>query len=1052
MKNIYLFLTCCLLATNIALSQSVGINNPTPDPSAALDITSTEKGILIPRMSLLQRDAIINPAQGLMVFITNDTSFYYYDGNLWLPLRTTIVGGGGGGDYIPGTGITINGNIINNASPDQIISLTGTGSTVVTGAYPNFEINGTDEVEDGDSDPNNELQTISLQDNRLILDRNGGEIVLPEGRGYQGGDGIDIDNDIINNIGDIDPTDDITVNTQAEGDVEGNFPNLSVTALRGRGISNNVPQDGQILKWNGTEWEPANDNAGDANYDAGDGIEINGTTISNSLPDQEVSLTGSGSVNIQGTYPDFTIEVLDQDDDPNNELQTISLQDNRLILDRNGGEIVLPEGRGYQGGDGIDIDNDVINNIGDIDPTDDITVNTQAEGDVEGNFPNLSVTALRGRGISNNVPQDGQILKWNGTEWEPANDNAGDANYDAGDGIEINGTTISNSLPDQEVSLTGSGSVNIQGTYPDFTIEVLDQDDDPNNELQTLTVVGDTALTLSGSDTVDLPIRSLWKENGSKIFYDEDFVGIGIEDPFTNLHIKDQANVLFGDSLSGEGFKMIWYGRKGALRFGYLNQPFGGINYDKFWDYDSVGFYSFAGGQNSRAKGFGAFAWGSFGWADGSGSVAFFGNARGNNSFTFGGSSRGRGSITFEGTAEEEGGIAMYGYTGGRYGVSIGGGTTGLGASSSREDYAVAIGWNADARGQASVSLGPNDAYGYNSFSTGWVTEARGNYSYTMGYRTLAKSYGALALGRYNLDEGDSANWVATDPVLTIGNGFRTGNNQSITITRRNIFTILKNGQTAIGFNMPTGMLQVKTLGSINVGGNLDPRNATLLLGDTNEGMAFDANQIETIGQTLNLNFNSPEDIRMVFGGGNVGIGDNPDARLDVFQSDNDDGGGIRMRDQNNDNNFWDIFLDANDDLQFSRNQVPRASIDVATGAYNQLSDLRMKKNILAPNPVLSQVMQLRPVNYLYKNEPNDASYSWGFIAQEVEEVFPELVNHSEHFLSLPYDEFSVLAIKAIQEQQEEIEEIKRENTMLKDQMAILQAKMDMILKTLENK
>jgi hypothetical protein len=320
---------------------------------------------------------------------------------------------------------------------------------------------------------------------------------------------------------------------------------------------------------------------------------------------------------------------------------------------------------------------------------------------------------------------------------------------------------------------------------------------------------------------------------------------------------------------------MIYYGAKGAFRCGYLTNPFGGYGYDKFWDYDSVGYYSFAAGQNSRAKGFGSFAFGSFGWADGSGSVAFFGNAKGNNSFTFGGNSKGRGSITFEGTAEDEGGIAMYGYTGGRYGVAIGGGTTGLGASSSRQDYAVAIGWNSDARGQASVALGPSDAYGYNSFSTGWVTEARGNYSSTFGYRTNSYAYGSMALGRYNLVQGDSALWISTDPVFQIGDGTSNTN-------RSNSFTVLKNGQTAVGLNYPTGMLQVSSaLGSL--GATVNTSDASILVGTTTNGMAFDPNQIESIGDELHLNFGSSENIRMAEGGGNVGIGDaDPGAKLVV--------------------------------------------------------------------------------------------------------------------------------------------------------------------------
>jgi len=66
MKNLLIFLVALLFsATTFA---QVGINNETPDASAALDITSTTAGILIPRMTQSQRDAVSSPATGLMVY------------------------------------------------------------------------------------------------------------------------------------------------------------------------------------------------------------------------------------------------------------------------------------------------------------------------------------------------------------------------------------------------------------------------------------------------------------------------------------------------------------------------------------------------------------------------------------------------------------------------------------------------------------------------------------------------------------------------------------------------------------------------------------------------------------------------------------------------------------------------------------------------------------------------------------------------------------------------------------------------------------------------
>lgn len=66
-------------------SAQVGINNTNPDPSSALDIKSTNSGILIPRMNIAERNAISSPATGLMIFQTdNSPGFYYFEGT-WKP-------------------------------------------------------------------------------------------------------------------------------------------------------------------------------------------------------------------------------------------------------------------------------------------------------------------------------------------------------------------------------------------------------------------------------------------------------------------------------------------------------------------------------------------------------------------------------------------------------------------------------------------------------------------------------------------------------------------------------------------------------------------------------------------------------------------------------------------------------------------------------------------------------------------------------------------------------------------------------------------------------
>jgi hypothetical protein len=80
-----------LLIINSLTAQNVGINTTTPDASAALDITSTTSGVLVPRMTTTQRTAIATPATGLLVFDTTLGQFYFYSGSAWtaIPLSTT---------------------------------------------------------------------------------------------------------------------------------------------------------------------------------------------------------------------------------------------------------------------------------------------------------------------------------------------------------------------------------------------------------------------------------------------------------------------------------------------------------------------------------------------------------------------------------------------------------------------------------------------------------------------------------------------------------------------------------------------------------------------------------------------------------------------------------------------------------------------------------------------------------------------------------------------------------------------------------------------------
>ena len=103
--KLYQIFTLIFTLTSVSFqAQNVGINTDgsSPDASALLDVKGT-KGILIPRMTMVQRDAISSPATGLMVYQTDNTAgFYHYNGSSWVKLDA-----GGDGNIWTENGSTI---------------------------------------------------------------------------------------------------------------------------------------------------------------------------------------------------------------------------------------------------------------------------------------------------------------------------------------------------------------------------------------------------------------------------------------------------------------------------------------------------------------------------------------------------------------------------------------------------------------------------------------------------------------------------------------------------------------------------------------------------------------------------------------------------------------------------------------------------------------------------------------------------------------------------------------------------------------------------------
>ncbi|CAN5242746.1 hypothetical protein BH09BAC2_BH09BAC2_22530 [soil metagenome] len=95
----------------------VGIGTPTPDASAMLDVTSTSKGVLTPRMTTANRDLITLPATSLLIFNTDNNRYEYNSGTSALPVWTPLAAGGTTGTAW---------NLTGNAGTNPAVNFLGT--------------------------------------------------------------------------------------------------------------------------------------------------------------------------------------------------------------------------------------------------------------------------------------------------------------------------------------------------------------------------------------------------------------------------------------------------------------------------------------------------------------------------------------------------------------------------------------------------------------------------------------------------------------------------------------------------------------------------------------------------------------------------------------------------------------------------------------------------------------------------------------------------------------------------------------------------------------
>jgi hypothetical protein len=145
--KLFIVTTTIILSSSVFKIQAqdnVGIGTTTPNPTAKLDITASDKGVLIPRLTSAQRLSIVNPATGLLVYDTDVNCFFFYDGTTWSSLCAAQAGptGATGPQGLAGatgaTGATGDTGPTGPQGPQGLVGPTGatgpTGAQGLTGA------------------------------------------------------------------------------------------------------------------------------------------------------------------------------------------------------------------------------------------------------------------------------------------------------------------------------------------------------------------------------------------------------------------------------------------------------------------------------------------------------------------------------------------------------------------------------------------------------------------------------------------------------------------------------------------------------------------------------------------------------------------------------------------------------------------------------------------------------------------------------------------------------------------------------------------------------
>jgi len=183
-----------------------------------------------------------------------------------------------------------------------------------------------------------------------------------------------------------------------------------------------------------------------------------------------------------------------------------------------------------------------------------------------------------------------------------------------------------------------------------------------------------------------------------------------------------------------------------------------------------------------------------------------------------------------------------------------------------------------------------------------------------------------------------------------------------------------------------------------------------------------------------------------VLPGGNVGIKSWNPGNYPLLVNETTEWG-LALRNSNG--NIWELFSSSDGGLYLYRQgSTLRGSFDGATGTYTPVSDRRFKANIEPLNNTMTNVKKIRPSSYTMKSRTN-GQREIGLVAQELKSCFPELVYEiidekiGRKVYTVNYNGIAVVAVKAIQEQQEIIDSQAETIDKLSDRIGDLERRLE---------